>query len=370
MPPPYGFFKQALSDGRCLVCLDDVSGVWDARQRKAVVAAVREMAIQFPHNRYLVTSRGVGYEEAPLDRTLFDHYTLLPLRDDEQATFVRHWYCQWEPDPARQESLAASLIAHLEATPLLQEQAHTPLLLACIAMLHAHGHDNDIPSHRFDLYDATVSLLINNAQASLPTPETPDTLRQRLERLAYEQHTHEFSPLSTLSQDIPGLVRFQDGTATFVHAAFQHYLAASYLERQYRERDVAAIWDELHEWLHDPCWHETIVLLLAGLSRHGSRATELVQHIIQVGEQDRFEPVLHRHLYLAARMLIPASSIALPDDVQQHIIHALLGIARSTHWREQHEAFAALSRLMGNNQVASELLALAQDEQAPPYGTQ
>ena len=65
---PRNFFEEALVAGRCLVCLDGLDEVWAVDRRKAITDAVRALASRYRNNRYLVTSRIVGYSDAPLDR--------------------------------------------------------------------------------------------------------------------------------------------------------------------------------------------------------------------------------------------------------------------------------------------------------------
>jgi len=67
-PLPGGFFEHFLRRGECLVLFDGLDEVTELSERIAVRDAVRSFANAFPDNRYLVTSRPAGYDEAPLPR--------------------------------------------------------------------------------------------------------------------------------------------------------------------------------------------------------------------------------------------------------------------------------------------------------------
>src|SRR5262249_52169722 len=80
---PAGFFEEVLGAGRAVVCLDGLDEVWAVGQRKVVTDAVKALAARFPRSRCVVTSRLVGYDEAPLSRSEFIHHTVQPLTDDD-----------------------------------------------------------------------------------------------------------------------------------------------------------------------------------------------------------------------------------------------------------------------------------------------
>ena len=60
--------------------MDELGG---AGLRREVIAAVNALVNKYPRNRYLITSRLVGYEEAPLYKREFVHHTVLPFSDDD-----------------------------------------------------------------------------------------------------------------------------------------------------------------------------------------------------------------------------------------------------------------------------------------------
>lgn len=90
--PDYGpLFARALAMGRALVLFDGLDEVRDDRQ--AIVRALEAFAREWdaPGNRFVATSRIVGYPEAPLDPDLFAVVTIQPLSDDLIRAFIERW---------------------------------------------------------------------------------------------------------------------------------------------------------------------------------------------------------------------------------------------------------------------------------------
>jgi len=159
-----GFFEEPLQAGRCLVCLDGLDEVWAVGQRKMVCDEVRALVSRFPRDRYLVTSRIVGYQEAPLDRRDFVHHTILPLEEEDIRQFVRKWYAVRERDPVHGKRRADDLIATMEREPCIKALATDPLLLTIIALVHRI--EGELPHERVKLYDKCVAALVDTWERS------------------------------------------------------------------------------------------------------------------------------------------------------------------------------------------------------------
>lgn len=401
-----GFFEEALKSGRCLICLDGLDEIWTVGQRKAVCDAVRALAARFPRSRYIVTSRVVGYEEAPLDRREFVHHTVLPLTDDDIREFVRRWYELRERDPARRKRQIDDLLATIERQPRIKTLAQNPLLLTIIALVHRI--EAELPHERVKLYDKCVTALVETWEEvkglTIAEKQRPfyRTRRRLLERLAFELHTRAEQPgqvqmvkegdlellltrflvenrrlgladdpdaardearaFVRLARGRTGLlVERGEGVFGFPHLTFQEYLAACDIENRCIYGGADAIWDAIKDRLHDPHWREVLLLLLGSLNKYDELPTLLVEHILRAGEEDKFEPVLHRHLYLAVRAL--ADRVDVAADVRRRMVDALLKIARNAPSWERADAFTAFQWLEGNTYAADGLLALAHDLQ-------
>jgi len=405
---PRGLFEEALEAGRCLVCLDGLDEVWAVGQRKAITDAVKALAARFPRSRYAVTSRLVGYEEAPLDRRDFIHHTILPLEDDDVREFIRKWYQVRERDPVQRKRRADDLIATVEREPRIQSLARNPLLLTIIVLVHRI--EAELPHERVKLYDKCVTALVDTWEEvkGLTMAEKQRSFyryrRRLLERLAFELHTRVEEPgkVATVKEgdlerlltnflmknrrlgftDDPDgareearafirlargrtglLIERGDKVFAFPHLTFQEYLSACEIEQRCFGRGADAVWEVIQNRLHDSHWQEVILLLLGSLNKYeyDDPTTELVERILKAGEQDKFELVLHRNLYLAARAL--ADRVDVADDLHRRAVGTMLELAREAPEWEQVDAFVALSWLEQDDYAVNGLLALARDAQ-------
>lgn len=408
---PRNFFEEALDSGRCLVCLDGLDEVWTADRRKAITDAVRALASRYRDNHYLVTSRIVGYNEAPLDRRDFVHHMVLPLEDADIAEFVRKWYTARERDAPHRDERIKNLLDTLKREPRIRDLARNPLLLTIIALVHRIA---ELPHERVKLYDTCVTALVNTWDEvkglSIAEKQRPFFRERRrlLERLAYELHSGAEGPgqLRTIKAgdlelllarflmenrqlgyaDDPDAAREEatafvrlargrtgllvergEGVFGFPHLTFQEYLAASDIEHRCMTYGADAVWNEIavKHSLHDPHWREVILLLLGSLNRYEDAPTLLVERILQAGEADPFEPVLHRNLYLAAHAL--ADRVEMAADLRHRIVDGAIAVARGKPEWEAEEAIKSLSHLTTTPYAAAQLLALACDVQVAAW---
>jgi len=401
-----GFFEAALAAGCALVCLDGLDEVWSAAERKMFCDAVKALAARYPQSRYVVTSRVVGYEDAPLDRSEFSHHTVLPLSDEDIWAFVEKWYCQREHDPIERAQKIKSLIETIEREPHIQTLARNPLLLTIIALVHRI--EADLPHERVKLYDKCVTALVDTWDEvkglTIADRRRPAYRYRRrlLEQLAYALHTRAerpgevqtiregdlellvagflvANPRLEFDKDPDGareegrafirlargrtgmLVERGAGVFAFPHLTFEEYLTACDIEKRCTPDGEKALWSEIKDRLHDPHWREVILLLLGSLSQYEDLPSELVGCILKAGTRDKFERVLHRHLYLAARVL--GDRVDVTSALRRQIAEALVRIVRDAPFWEREDAIAVLPRLSGNAFLEDGLLALARDAQ-------
>ncbi|NTU82599.1 MAG: NACHT domain-containing protein, partial [Chloroflexales bacterium] len=152
--PDYGpLFARALATGRALLLLDGLDEVREAR--RPIVHSLEAFARQWDAagNRFIATSRIVGYDDAPLDPGLFAIVTIQPLGAAQIRHFIERWSRAYaalgEPPAPPPGDLLADLVReaasgayerrvarHAEALgaavfaePHVAELARTPLLL-------------------------------------------------------------------------------------------------------------------------------------------------------------------------------------------------------------------------------------------------
>lgn len=86
-------FKEAIGQGRAVILLDGLDEITDLDQRMFVVRRVEDFFNwhRDTGNRFVITSRLVGYKETPLSVEGLEHFVLLDLSRREIETFAANW---------------------------------------------------------------------------------------------------------------------------------------------------------------------------------------------------------------------------------------------------------------------------------------
>jgi predicted NACHT family NTPase len=166
---PDRFFADRLQQGGCLVLLDGVDEVADLPTRYRIARMVEKFTIAYPQNRYVVTSRIVGYTDAA---RLGEQYEVTTVRDftwDDVVRFVTYWnrsieialadgrtaYAQQQ---ARQQT--EILLKAIEGNERVRELAVNPLMLTVIALVQRYRAQ--LPERRAELYEEAVEVLLSH----------------------------------------------------------------------------------------------------------------------------------------------------------------------------------------------------------------
>ena len=407
------FFETALRRGECCVCLDGLDELGATGRRSEVQAAVDAFVSLYPDNRYVITSRIVGYDHAPLDREQYAHLTLTPFDDEDIEIFVQQWYDTREghrPGPALDK--AADLINTLDNQPHIKDLAHNPLLLTIITLVHRSKAT--LPDERVKLYERCTQTLVDEwegakqitpVERGRPFYELRWHIFEHVAHWAHVQSEQESSESTSGAQvmytgdlrsqiakfieddqqfEVGKRVALEEADAflelarsrtgvivergpdefQFVHQTFQEYLAAAYIEHEYESVD--AIWDQIAGLLHRPYWREVILLLLGSLSKRRRHSVELLNHILNVEECDvcrggEFETVLHHHLFLVAEAL--SDRVRPSATTHKAVIARLLAIVRD----QEPAAVDAWDQIIGireDQEMATDLLDIARDTNA------
>ena len=401
------FFERTLEDGQAIVCLDGLDEVSQPAQRFDVRNAITALANRYSRNRFIVTSRVAGYDNASLDKRAFAHHTIVPFGEKEIQAFAEKWYAAREREPEQAKTRAASLFNDLKANERLLKLAENPLTLTIIALVHQRAQGK-LPEARVELYDRCAETLIeewDKWKGLAPDDRARPyyQLRRRLlERAAYWMHIEsqeqdvaqiskralemkvaeflvedktlnlsedtahieakQFVALATSRTGI--LVEREQGAVSFIHLTFQEYFAASDLYWRYR-RTPDALWRAIQPHLYDSRWLEVILLLLGRLNDDGDTPSIIVEKILH--EHDKFDDVIHRDLFLAARCL--ADGVKVGESLQNEITDQLIELANERQPRYQSlraDAIQSLGMLGDEKRAKDCLLGLAKDASADP----
>ena len=161
----------ALKNGLALILLDGLDEVKDLNLRNTVVERVMDFYAYHRRkgNKFLLTSRVVGYRDVrPAAKNLAES-TLVDFDDEEIEGFINRWTMALEKEAQGGDTAVARADAKDERRGLLEAVQHNqgvrrlaanPLLLTILALMKRQGVS--LPERRVQLYDRYVTTLLSS----------------------------------------------------------------------------------------------------------------------------------------------------------------------------------------------------------------
>ena len=166
--PPPGAIEYLLLNGKAFVILDGLDELIDISVRQQLVSSVEAFATLYPTVPILVTTREVGYEQAPLDEKVFSSFSLAPLSRPQVEEYARKWFSLDDSvDKTHREDLARAFITDSE---FVSDLRTNPLMLSLMCGIYASEHY--IPANRPEVYRKCAELLFErwDKQRGIITP--------------------------------------------------------------------------------------------------------------------------------------------------------------------------------------------------------
>ncbi|GAK60036.1 putative signal transduction protein with Nacht domain protein [Candidatus Vecturithrix granuli] len=353
-------FKWAFENYRALLLLDGLDEVLDTFQRMKIVEEVEDIVARMPENRYIITSRVVGYNEARFGKS-FIHFTIEKFDRARIKAFCESWYKAVAKNSFQTITTAINeankLYEAIIEKPEIESLACNPLLITLIANIHFKGQT--LPYNRVQLYDIATETLLQywvqhrvNDDSQL---KDKDDVLEILSPVAF--YIHQNSPDGTIEEqdfhnrckqvlnseaynleeneikkEIKEFTRFlrqqsgffhekgiDDETGRiffgFFHQTFQEYLAAIEIVNQWKEESL-----DLSEIVFNPRWSESLQLsagiLKCEKGRSGKQSvTRFVKDILKLENIDHRNTSYHQPLFLVASIL--ADNIDLIPQTQE-----------------------------------------------------
>ncbi|HEX9922614.1 MAG TPA: SUMF1/EgtB/PvdO family nonheme iron enzyme [Anaerolineae bacterium] len=360
---PERFFAGRLQRSECAVLLDGVDEVANVATRHRVARIIERFTMAYPDNRYVVTSRLVGYTGSA---RLGEGYVVTRVRDFSESdirNFVTHWNLAVEltlaradtPEARRQaQQLSEALMHAIQKNERIRELAVNPLLLTVIALVQRYRAQ--LPERRTELYEEAVEVLLGQWDVAKGLSETTylggreldaGDRRSLLEPIALwmmeqqlreietdelcrhlsQQFTTMISDPHQVGKAVDGFIRLISersgllnergyGIYSFSHLTFQEHLAG---------RAVADRPDYIPYTLTrlaDSWWREVILLEAGYLSTQGKRrGTALIEAIMDYPD----EPELFHNLVLAAECVRDVGVARIEGDLAGQIQQRIRG---------------------------------------------
>jgi hypothetical protein len=371
---------QEMEKGHCLLLFDGLDEVASDSLRRRVADNIATFIAHYatestkqPANRFVITSRIVGYEAETFSKHA--HYTLLEFDDKQIEQFLTHWCpaveryqaksVQAMKEPTAQQNLQLNaagmeqkerLLRALHNNPGIKRLAVNPLMLTILALIQKSG--TTLPHRRIDLYEVVTRTLLDNWNQETGRKVLPGGEIQLAERLlsslAYQMHRRDpliterevkqitcqvmgdFYKRTISDEDIQqfiatlrsssGLfVESGQGLFSFMHRTFQEYYVALYLlDKQHYSPDQLKQF--VCEHYSIAIWREPLLLTIAYKSGQRDRdeqqqANSLIQAIMNT--RDSYDGILHRSLLFAANSIVDCTVWSIIASLQQRVANAL-----------------------------------------------
>ncbi len=326
--PVEAMLAEVLEKGSALVLLDGLDEVKDLALRQTVVERVVDFYTfhRKAGNRFVVTSRIIGYREVRPTAEGLVECTLVDFGDEEIEAFVTKWTAVLEKAARGDTAMAAQeaererreLLEAIHRNPGVRRLAANPLLLTILALMKRQGVT--LPERRVELYDQYVRTLLSswNRARGLGRPPTRDLdvvetvrvlaplalwmhevapgvglvkredLRRKLEAIYEERGKPD--PEAAARQFLDDvreyaglLVERGAGRYGFIHLTFEEYLAAVGIARL-GQREIGPIVERLAAHVGDPAWREVALLTIGYLGlvqQWEEMASDVVEALVE-----------------------------------------------------------------------------------------
>jgi hypothetical protein len=157
LKPPKNAFEYLLLSGRILVIFDGLDELLDTSYRREISADVESFLTLYPATAALVTSREVGYDQAPLDRKRFTPYRINEFDESQVQEYARKWFgIEDDFTPEQNEDLAKNFLKESESVSDLRSN---PLILGL--MCNIYRGESYIPRNRPGVYEKCALMLFD-----------------------------------------------------------------------------------------------------------------------------------------------------------------------------------------------------------------
>lgn len=155
LPALTGAFEYLLLNGHTLVIFDGLDELLDTSYRQEISSDIESFCKLYPSVPVLVTSRSVGYEQAPLDERRFEVFHIAEFDDNQIEEYATKWFAiepEFTPEQREQK-----VKAFLDESMVVPDLRSNPLMLAL--MCNIYRGENYIPKNRPDVYEKCAMML-------------------------------------------------------------------------------------------------------------------------------------------------------------------------------------------------------------------
>jgi formylglycine-generating enzyme required for sulfatase activity/energy-coupling factor transporter ATP-binding protein EcfA2 len=388
-PPLAELFEQQLGRGGLLLLFDGLDEVREIDRRSLVVERLQDFyrAHRAAGNKFVLTSRVVGYREVRPAAEGLAEATLVDFAGEEIAAFVDKWTAALEKAAtgdtrSAREEAARERSELLEATkrnPGVRSLAANPLLLTILALMKRQGVT--LPERRVELYQRYAETLLKHWNVARGLAGRPGKELDLLETLRVLQPLalwmHETSPgvglvkEGDLNRELERIFaergRRDPGRAAkqfledvrehtsllldrggrqygFIHLTLEEYLAAAALAQK-GQQEVQPIVDALAPHVGEAPWHEVSLLTLGYLGlvqQRDQAAGKVIEELLRQAPGPAGEAVV-----LAGLAVADMGAEGVPPSCREKVVEALLATIEDERRVKPRQRAAAGEALAG-----------------------
>lgn len=153
--PPVKAFEYLFLNGRAVVIFDGLDELLETSYRREIGDDIETFSNLYPSTPVLVTSRVVGYEQAPLDPRKFESYRLADFVEQQVKEYSSKWFST--DDGSTQQQQAKRAQAFVNESRSVPDLRSNPLMLALMCNIYL-GEDF-IPTNRPEVYKKCALML-------------------------------------------------------------------------------------------------------------------------------------------------------------------------------------------------------------------
>jgi hypothetical protein len=158
--PPKGVVEFLLLSGRAMVIFDGLDELLDTALRQRITNSIEGFAASYPNVSVLVTSRIVGYDQAPLDPAIFSRHRILPFSDEDVERYSSLWFSldRWAGEPGNPYDRH---LAFMRTSRAVSDLRSNPLLLALLCNLYKATGYQELPRSRPAILEKCALMLFD-----------------------------------------------------------------------------------------------------------------------------------------------------------------------------------------------------------------
>lgn len=227
--------KYLLSKDHLMVIFDGLDELLNTNHRQDITSTIEAFCRVYPLTPVLVTSREVGYQDAPLDKESFSIYRIADFNDKQIQDYARKWFAfEEKPFSQNYEDMVHRFLEALDSVPM--DLKSNPLLLALICTVYLG--ESYIPHNRPEIYEKCAELLFSKRDKLRSIYDVPSE-EALLPTIAYLAHWIYGNP--ELEQ---GVLRRKliTKTAEYLQNRFDNREKAEEVARKYVEFFTGRAW--------------------------------------------------------------------------------------------------------------------------------